>query len=71
MIIKILGLKGFTEKCLKNNLIECCYQISMNYKNEEISIQYLKSILLLMGLMKKMELQNFFVTTTYHNVLKN
>ena len=53
-------LKGFAEKCLENNLIECCYQVSMNYKNEEISIQYLKSILLLMSLMKKNGIKKFF-----------
>ena len=56
----IEDLKGFAEKCLENNLIECCYQVSMNYKNEDISIQYLKSILLLMSLMKKNGIKKFF-----------
>ena len=56
----IEDLKGFAEKCLENNLIECCYQVSMNYKKEDISIQYLKSILLLMSLMKKNGIKKFF-----------
>jgi sulfatase maturation enzyme AslB (radical SAM superfamily) len=56
----IKDLKGFTQKCLENNLINCCYQISMNYKNEDISIQYLKSILLLMSTMNKNGIKKFF-----------
>lgn len=56
----IEDLKGFAEKCLENNLTKCCYQVSMNYKKEEISIQYLKSILLLMSLMKKNGIKYFF-----------
>ena len=41
-------LKNFVENCIKYNLEKCNFQISMNYKNEDLELKYLKSITYLM-----------------------
>lgn len=53
-------LKNFVENCNKYNLEKCNFQISMNYKNEDLELKYLKSITYLMGYLKKNNINKFF-----------
>ncbi len=53
-------LKNFVENCIKYNLEKCNFQISMNYKNEDLELKYLKSITYLMGYLKKNNINKFF-----------
>ena len=53
-------LKNFVENCIKYNLEMCNFQISMNYKNEDLELKYLKSITYLMGYLKKNNINKFF-----------
>ena len=53
-------LLGFASMCKKFKLENCCYQISMNYKYEDLNINFLKSIIFLMGAMKKNNIYKFF-----------
>ena len=53
-------LDKFVENCVKYKLTECCYQISMNYKNDKLSLDFLKSVIYLMGLFKKNNINKFF-----------
>ena len=46
-------LNNFVLNCIKYDLKNCCYQISMNYKYENLELNYLKSITYLMGVLKK------------------
>ena len=54
-------LTGFVNECVKNKLENCNYQISMNYKIEELEINFLKSIIFLMSQMKKHSIYKFFI----------
>ena len=40
-------LEKFVEHCIKYNLNQCCYQISMNYKFENLSFDNFKSAIYL------------------------
>ena len=53
-------LKNFVKNCIKYNLEKCNFQISMNYKNEDLELKYLKSITYLMGYLKKNNINKFF-----------
>ena len=53
-------LKNFVLNCIKYNLHDCNFQISMNYKNEELELNYLKSITYLMGCFKLNNINKFF-----------
>jgi molybdenum cofactor biosynthesis enzyme MoaA len=53
-------LRKFVKNCLKYNLEKCNFQISMNYKNENLELKYLKSIAYLMGYLKKNNINKFF-----------
>jgi len=53
-------LNNFVLNCIKYNLKNCNFQISMNYKNEELELNYLKSITFLMGILKKNNISKFF-----------
>lgn len=53
-------LRLFVQKCVEFNLTECCFQISMNYKNEDLNLNFLKALLILMGLFKGNNIQKFF-----------
>ena len=54
-------LISFVNKCLEFNLTECCFQISMNYKNKFLNLNFLKSLLFLMGLLKENKIYKFFI----------
>ena len=53
-------LISFVNKCLEFNLTECCFQISMNYKNKNLNLNFLKALLFLMGLLKENKIYKFF-----------
>ena len=53
-------LKNFVKNCIKYNLEKCNFQISMNYKMEDLELKYLKSITYLMGYLKKNNINKFF-----------
>ena len=53
-------LNNFVLNCIKYDLKNCCYQISMNYKYENLELNYLKSITYLMGVLKKNNIKKFF-----------
>ena len=40
---------SFIDNCVKNNLENCNYQISMNFKDEKLGVEKLKIILYLFG----------------------
>ena len=46
-------LISFVNKCVEFNLTECNFQISMNYKNKDLNLNFLKALLFLMGLLKR------------------
>lgn len=58
--ITFLELEKFVENCLKYKLNDCCFQISMNFKNNNLSLNFLKSIIFLMYTFKKNKIFNFF-----------
>ena len=53
-------LEGFVNNCLKYNLINCCFQLSLNFKYEDLKLSILKKISYLMGLFKKSGIKKFF-----------
>jgi len=53
-------LESFVLNCIKYNLKNCCYQISMNYKFENLELTLLKSIAYLMGKFKSNGIRKFF-----------
>ena len=53
-------LENFVLNCIKYNLNNCCFQISMNYKFENLEISLLKSIAFLMGKFKAKGINKFF-----------
>mgnify|MGYP006085950747 CR=1 FL=1 len=53
-------LKKFVSNCIKYNLNNCCYQISMNYKYQHLELTLLKSIAYLMGIFKANDINKFF-----------
>tara|TARA_B100001939_G_C16910021_1_gene604145 strand:- start:129 stop:1430 length:1302 start_codon:yes stop_codon:yes gene_type:complete len=55
-----IELDAFVKNCVKNDLANCCYQISMNYKNEELSLSFLKALLYLMSKFKENKIEKFF-----------
>jgi molybdenum cofactor biosynthesis enzyme MoaA len=58
--IAFLELEKFVENCIKYKLIDCCFQISMNFKNDKLSIAFLKAIIYLMSIFKKNKILKFF-----------
>ncbi len=57
-------LNAFVNRCLEYNLEECCYQISMDFKDEKISNEQLKNISYLFGILVKKGINKVFVD--YH-----
>lgn len=55
-----LELEKFVENCLKYKLSDCCFQISMNFKKDKLSLNFLKSIIFLMSVFKKNKIFKFF-----------
>lgn len=53
-------LISFVNKCVEFNLTECNFQISMNYKNKDLNLDFLKALLFLMGLLKRHKIYKFF-----------
>lgn len=53
-------IENFVENCIKNNLINCAYQISMNYKYSDLNLDMLKKISYLMGLLKNNNINKIF-----------
>ena len=53
-------LISFVKKCKEHKLSECCFQISMNYKNKDLNLKFLKALLFLMGALKKNMIYKFF-----------
>ena len=58
--LKLKEIDSFVENCTKFELSQCCYQISMNYKNDKLLLDYLKSILYLMSKLKNNNIKKFF-----------
>ena len=57
-------LDAFVKKCLEYDLRECCYQISMNFKEEKITTEQLKKISYLFGTLVKNGINKVFLD--YH-----
>ena len=57
-------LDAFIEKCIEYDLSKCCYQISMNFKDEEIPVQNLKKISYLFGKLVQKGINKVFLD--YH-----
>ena len=53
-------LINFVKNCVSNNLKNCAYQISMNYKYENLSLNMLKKASFLMNELKKNNINKFF-----------
>ena len=53
-------LTKFVKECVSNNLQNCAYQISMNYKYENLSLNMLKKASFLMNELKKNNINKFF-----------
>lgn len=53
-------LESFVNKCVKFNLDNCAYQISMDYKSEIIELDTLKKISYLIGQLKKNNIKKIF-----------
>jgi molybdenum cofactor biosynthesis enzyme MoaA len=53
-------LQSFVSNCIKHNLQDCAYQISIDYKTEIIEIDILKKISYLMGNLKKHYIKKIF-----------
>ena len=53
-------LINFVKHCVSNNLNNCAYQISMNYKYENLSLDMLKKVSFLMNELKKNNINKFF-----------
>jgi len=58
--LSLKELSNFVNKCKSSQLIDCCFQISMNYKKDKISLDYLKSILALMSYFNKNKINKYF-----------
>ncbi len=54
-------LKEFVKKCVKYDLTDCCFQISVNYKYEKLSLSQLNSIGFLMGSLMKENIKKVYV----------
>lgn len=52
---------SFIENCVKNNLENCNYQISMNFKDEKLGVEKLKIILYLFGKLLSKNIKKIFV----------
>ena len=59
--LMISELDSFVDKCIKHELKECCYQISMNYKEEKVSEKYLYSIAYLFGKLTTNNIKRVFL----------
>ena len=57
-------LDAFVNKCLEYDLRKCCYQISMNFKEEKITTEQLKKISYLFGILVKNGINKVFLD--YH-----
>ena len=54
-------LKGFVDNCLKYNLENCNFQLSMNYKKENLDIDNLKKIVFLFSVLNQNGVKKIFV----------
>ena len=54
-------LKDFISKIKKHNLENCYFQISIDYKKEEMDLSFVKSIIFLMDLFNKNKVKHYFV----------
>jgi MoaA/NifB/PqqE/SkfB family radical SAM enzyme len=54
-------LKEFVKKCVKYDLTGCCFQISINYKYEKLSLSQLNSVGFLMGSLMKENIKKVYV----------
>ncbi len=59
--LSIQELDSFVDECIKHELNDCCYQISMNYKEEKVSEEYLYSIAYLFGKLTSNNIQRVFL----------